>query len=125
MKMLSKAQVLLLHSALLSETGGRDGLREEALLDSALNAPFQTFDNQSLYPTIQSKAARLGYGLIQNHPFVDGNKRIGTHVMLVFLAVNNLELAYTQKELTDIILSIASGKSGENDLLAWILEHQI
>lgn len=125
MKTLSKSQVLLLHSMLISETGGVDGLRDEALLDSALNMPFQTFDNQSLYPTIQSKAARLGYGLIQNHPFVDGNKRIGTHVMLIFLAVNNIELKYTQHELSEIILSIASGKTGEDDLLLWLLNHQI
>ena len=88
MKRLTKRQVLLLHEQLLQEFGGTPGVRDEGLLDSALAAPFQTFDGQSLYPSVQAKAAQLGFGLVCNHPFVDGNKRIGTHVMLVFLALN-------------------------------------
>ena len=83
MKRLTKRQVLLLHEQLLQEFGGTPGVRDEGLLDSALAAPFQTFDGQSLYPSVQAKAAQLGFGLVCNHPFVDGNKRIGTHVMLV------------------------------------------
>lgn len=83
MKMLSTQQILLLHKELLREFGGTDGVRDEGLLDSALSAPFATFDGQYLYPSIQAKAAQLGYGLVCNHPFVDGNKRIGAHVMLV------------------------------------------
>ena len=66
----------------------------------------------------------LDFGLVCNHPFVDGNKRIGAHVMLVFLAINGIELDYTQEELIDIILQIASGHSKANDLLEWILYHQ-
>ena len=92
MKRLTKRQVLLLHEQLLQEFGGTPGVRDEGLLDSALAAPFQTFDGQSLYPSVQAKAAQLGFGLVGNHPFVDGNKRIGTHVMLVFLALNGIEL---------------------------------
>ena len=88
MKRLTKRQILLLHEQLLQEFGGTPGVRDEGLLDSALAAPFQTFDGQSLYPSVQAKAAQLGFGLVCNHPFVDGNKRIGTHVMLVFLALN-------------------------------------
>ena len=86
--------------------------------------PLATFGGQYLYPSIQAKAAQLGFGLVCNHPFVDGNKRIGAHVMLVFLTINGIELAYTQDELIDIILQIASGHSKANDLLEWILYHQ-
>ena len=81
----------------VAETGGSPGLRDEGLLDSALNAPFQSFGDTSAYPSLQQKAARLCYGLVKNNPFVDGNKRIGAHAMLVFLAVNGVELSYTQQ----------------------------
>ena len=73
------------------------------MLNSALENPFQYFDGRELYPSIQAKAARLCYGLVKNHAMIDGNKRIGTHVMLVFLALNGVELKYTQEELTNII----------------------
>lgn len=96
MIILNKRQVLLLHSRLIAETGGIDGVRDDGLLESSLNAPFQSFGGIDVFPSIQQKAARLGYGLIKNHAFVDGNKRIGTHAMLVFLALNNIELEYTQ-----------------------------
>ena len=75
-----------------------------------LENPFQSFGGEELYPTIQAKAARLGYGLIKNHCMIDGNKRIGTHAMLFFLALNGIELKYTQKELYEAILDIAAGK---------------
>ena len=87
---LSKPQILLLHEQLIAETGGSSGLRDEGMLDSALNAPFQTFGGEDVYPSLQQKAARLCFGLVKNHPFVDGNKRIGAHVMLVFLALNGI-----------------------------------
>ena len=94
------------------------------MLESAIEAPFQSFGGDELYPTIQAKAARLGYGLIKNHCMVDGNKRIGTHAMLVFLALNGIELSYTQKELYEVILQVASGESEYEDLLKWILQHE-
>ena len=103
MKILSKRQILLLHQHLVDETDGSPGLRDDGLLDSALNAPFQGFGSTSACPSLQQKAARFCYGLVKNHPFIDGNKRIGAHATLVFLAVNGLELSYTQQELTDII----------------------
>ena len=87
---LSKPQILLLHEQLIAETGGSSGLRDEGMLDSALNAPFQTFGGEDVYLSLQQKAARLCFGLAKNHPFVDGNKRIGAHVMLVFLALNGV-----------------------------------
>ena len=83
---LTPAQVVKLHEELIRETGGTSGIRSESMLDSALSAPFQGFSGIEAYPSIQHKADRLGFGLIQNHPFIDGNKRIGTHVMLVFLS---------------------------------------
>lgn len=125
MRVLNKQQVLMLHRQLVEETGGSPELRDEGLLESALNAPFQSFGDTSAYPSLQQKAARLGYGLVKNHPFVDGNKRVGAHVMLVFLAINGVELQYTQQELVDIILQVASGESRYEDLLAWLLSHQL
>ena len=125
MIILSKEQVFSLHSQLIGETGGTDGLRDEGMLESALNAPFQIFDDTEVYPSIQQKAARLGFGLVKNHPFVDGNKCIGAHIMLVFLMLNHVELEYTQKELSDTILKVADGTYSFDDLLKWILEHQL
>ena len=125
MKRLSKEQILMLHSQLIEEYGGSDGGRDYNLLDSALENPFQSFGGEELYPTLQAKAARLGYGLIKNHCMIDGNKRIGTHAMLVFLAINGIELDYTQKELYETILAIADGSLEYECLLKWILEHQV
>lgn len=122
---LSKSQILLIHDQLISETGGFSGLRDEGMLDSALNAPFQTFGGEDVYPSLQQKAARLCFGLVKNHPFVDGNKRIGAHTMLVFLALNGIELQHSQSELSDVILQLAAGKIEATDLLRWILAHQV
>lgn len=121
---LSKSQVLLIHDQLITETGGSSGLRDEGMLDSALNAPFQTFGGEDAYPSLQQKAARLCFCLVKNHPFVDGNKRIGAHTMLVFLALNGVELQYSQTELSDVILQLAAGEIEAEDLLHWILSHQ-
>ncbi len=115
----------MLHIQLIESTGGCDGIRDEGLLDSALESLFQSFGGEELYPSIQAKAARLCYGLVKNHAMIDGNKRIGAHTMLVFLAVNGYELRYTQKELVDLILDIADGKKEYGDILSWILVHQV
>lgn len=122
---LSKAQVIMIHEQLIKETGGASGLRDEGMLESALNTPFQTFGGEDVYPSLQQKAARLCFGLVKNHPFVDGNKRIGAHAMLVFLALNGVELQHSQEELSDIILQVAAGEIEIKDLLNWILLHQI
>ena len=124
MKTLRKRQVLMLHEQLITETGGAQGIRDETLLESALYAPFAGFGDTATYPSLQQKAARLCYGLVMNHPFVDGNKRIGTHAMLVFLSINGIELSYTQQELSDMILAIASTEKDYDDLLLWLSEHQ-
>ena len=125
MKRLSKEQVLLLHSQLIESFGGSSGVRDDNLLDSALETPFQTFDGEELYPTLQAKAARLGYGLIKNHCMIDGNKRIGAHVMLVFLELNGVEIEYTQKDLYETVLAVADGSLDYDELLKWILKHQV
>lgn len=122
---LFKSQILLIHDQLITETGGSSGLLDEGLLDSALNAPFQTFGEEDVYPSLQQKAARLCFGLVKNHPFVDGNKRIGAHAMLVFLALNGVELQHSQTELSDVILRLAAGEIEAQELLRWILSHQI
>ena len=124
MIILSKEQVLKLHTSLIKTTGGSNGIRDEGMLDLALNNPFQSFGGKELYPSIQAKAARLCFGLVRNHAMLDGNKRLGTHVMLVFLALNGYELSYSQKELSDVILELASGNIGEKEILQWIIEHQ-
>ena len=123
MKILKKRQILLLHSVLIAESGGSDGVRDEGLLDSAVNTPFQTFSGQDLYPTVLEKAVRLGFGLIRNHPFIDGNKRIGTHAMLVFLNLNSITLSYEDDELISTILSVASGEIDADSLLKYIQQH--
>ena len=121
---LSKRQIILLHDQLVEETGGMSGIRDDGLLESAIAAPFQSFGGEDVYPSIQQKAARLGYGIIKNHCFLDGNKRIGTHAMLIFLELNGIELTYTQVELYQIIISVASGESDDKKLLEWLLNHE-
>ena len=124
MTILSKNHLLMLHGQLIAETGGIDGLRDEGMLESAMSAPFQSFAGEDVYPSLQQKAARLCFGLVKNHPFIDGNKRIGAHAMLVFLALNGIELDYTQEELSGVILALAAGEIDQNGLLRWIIEHQ-
>lgn len=125
MKILTTRQILLLHADLITESGGLDGIREQGLLDSAVNTPFQSFGGYELYPTLLEKAARLGYGLIKNHPFFDGNKRIGTHAMLVFLDINHVSLEYEDRDFIDLILNIAAGIFDDKDLLSWLQQHTI
>ena len=125
MKILTKEQILLLHSQLIEGFGGSSDIRDNALLDSAINTPFQTYDSEELYPTLLDKASSLCFGLVKNHPFVDGNKRIGTHAMLVFLAINGVELEYSDTELINLILSVAAGTQSDSDILRWLQQHII
>ena len=109
---------------MIKASGGIHGIRDNTLLDSALQAPFQTFGQTDLYSTVQDKAVRLGYGLIKNHAMLDGNKRLGTHIMIVTLSLNGITLKYTQSELENEILNVANGNLGYKDLLLWVLMHQ-
>ena len=124
MIVLTKKQIIAMHGKLASLTGGAAGVREEALLDSALEQPFQAFGGEDLYPTVQAKATRLAFGLAKNHALLDGNKRIACHSMLVFLALNGVELDYSQQELSDTFFALASGALDEAGLLGWIGKHQ-
>ena len=120
---LSKEQIKRLHRKLLEATGGLDGLRDEGMLDSAISVAFQTFDGVELYPSVAAKIARIAYGLVCNHPFVDGNKRIGTYVMLVLLELNHIEADFTDDDIIYIGLELASGNMNDAQLLNLILEH--
>lgn len=121
---LTKNQVIRLHEKLIEKTGGSTGILNMNALSSSLVTPFQTFDGVELYPSLEEKAAKLAYFLISNHCFVDGNKRIGLYVMLVFLELNNYELDFTQQELIDLGLGIASGKLKEQAILKFIKRHK-
>ncbi len=118
-------KVKLLYKLMVEATGGSFGIRDENLLNSALNGIFQTFDGKELYPTKEEKGAMLGYSLISDHAFVDGNKRIGIYVMLTFLEVNGIRLECTDNELIEIGLGIAAGKIRYEELLDWILNHEV
>lgn len=118
-------QVTRIHSSLIAKTGGLDGIRDKNLLDSALKVPFQTFDGKDLYPDILDKATQLCFSLINNHPFSDGNKRIGIHLALLFLKINNVQLNYVQQELIDLGVGIASSKLQKNDIRKWFENHVV
>ena len=123
MKILSKRQIILLHAQLIEQFGGASAIRDEGLLDSALNSPFQTFNGTELYPTLITKASRLCYGLVKNHPFIDGNKRIGSLLFIVFLTMNdchltkNGETKISDRALTALALLIAESNPKEKPLL--------
>ena len=120
----SQDKVLFLHKLITEETGGDPELRDINLLDSALESAFQTFDGVELYPTKEEKGARLGFSLISNHAFVDGNKRIGMYVLLTFLEVNGIRLDVDNDDVARVGLAVASGEMKYNELLEWIREHR-
>ena len=120
----SRDKVLLLHQIISQETGGDPNLRDINLLDSALESAFQTFDGKELYPTKEEKAARIGYSLISNHAFVDGNKRIGMYVLLSFLEVNGIKIRPSDEEVVRVGLAPAAGEMKYEDILAWISENK-
>lgn len=123
MIILSKKQVISLHSSLVKQFGGLHGVRDDKLLNSALQTPFQTFEGEDLYPTVHKKAACLCFGLINNHAFHDGNKRIGILTMITFMELNGIEIFCTNEELIELGFSIASGKTGQEQILNWIIAH--
>ncbi len=113
---------LRLHELVASVTGGSVGIRDKALLESALGSPFLTFGGEDLYATLEAKGARLGCSLISNHAFVDGNKRIGTLIMLTFLEMNGVHLNLTNEDVEFIAMSVANGDYKYEDVLNWIEE---
>jgi death-on-curing protein len=123
MKRVTIEQVIEMHSALIAETGGLDGVRDMNLLDGSVNSPYHTFGGQNLYPTVQAMAAHLAFSLIKNHPFLDGNKRIGVLAMLVFLEINGLPVTTTDEELISLGLGLAENTIDESALIEWISAH--
>ena len=99
------------------------GIRDRGLIESAVNAPFQTFGGQSLYPSLFDKAARLFYGLVKNHGFVDGNKRVAVHALLVFLRVNSFDLRADDDELFQVTMETAAGNFSADQCKIWLLAH--
>ena len=120
----SKEKVLLLHQIIAEATGGSIGVRNEGLLESALESAYASFGGQDFYPSKEEKGARLGYALISNHAFVDGNKRIGVYVMLAFLEMNGIRIRCTDEELVHVGLSVADGSMGYEEVLQWVTEHR-
>ena len=120
----SKEKVLLLHQLMAEATGGDVGIRDEALLESAIENIYATFDGVELYPSKEEKAARLGFSLISNHAFVDGNKRIGIYVMLSFLELNGIRIWASNEDVVNLDLSVADGSADYDDVLKWIQTHK-
>ncbi len=124
MILLTTSEIVSLHSKLIAKTGGVDGLRDLGLLDSAVSSALNAFGDFEQYPTVEEKAARLAYAIVSNHAFVDGNKRIGVLVMLMTLRLNKVTVTFTQEELTELGLGIASGMMQYEDILKWVMGHK-
>jgi len=122
-RFLTVEDVIVLHSKLIAKSGGSIGIRDKTLIDSALNRAFGTFDGVDLYGSFDGKIAAITYSLINNHGFIDGNKRIGIAVMLLLLRLNGIKIQYKQDELVELGLGIASGIIDEGSIRAWITEH--
>ena len=101
------------------------GIRDKNLLASAVNTPFQTFMGNDLYPSIYDKAAQLCYGLANNHPFTDGNKRTALHSMYVYLIINGFDITATQQDVENIIIDVAAGNMTNTELVQWLQKNTV
>ncbi|MEG3312015.1 type II toxin-antitoxin system death-on-curing family toxin [Streptococcus sp. SS-4456] len=123
MKVLTVEQVIELHTRLLQATGGLDGVRDVGLIESSLSSAFSTYFGVEKYPSIEEKAARLCYSLVNNHAFLDGNKRIGVFVMIIFLELNGIVLNQTDDEIVKLGLGVASSELDYDAILEYIRNH--
>lgn len=123
MRYLSLVEVLDLHSRVLQQSGGMPGIRDQGALDSAIAQPAMAFGGQDLYPTVSEKAAAFAFSLVLNHPFLDGNKRIGHAAMETFLVLNGYDLAATTDEQEQAILQLAAGQTNRPDFTDWVRNH--
>ena len=123
MDSLSRDAVLTLHRDIIETSGGSDGVRDYSGLESAIAQPRMTFGGQDLYPTVVEKAAALCFSLIQNHPFVDGNKRVGHFAMEKFLFLNGYKIDAPVDSQEQLILGIASGDVSREQLVEWLTAH--
>ena len=124
MKTIGLAEVLLFHQKIIDRVGGAKGIRDVGLIEGALNSAFSTFDGEELYPSVEDKIAVTTYALVKNHGFVDGNKRIGVAVMLLLLRMNSIHVGYTQRELVELGIGIASGQFKREHVRNWIENHR-
>ena len=120
----SPDKVKLLHQLMAQATGGSIGVRDEGLLESALENAFATYDGTELYPSKEEKGAALAFSLVSNHAFVDGNKCIGVYVMLSFLSLNGVDIEASEEDVVRLGLGIADGSMKQQDILAWIIQHK-
>lgn len=125
MRYLTLNEVLMLHERLITVSGGASGICNFSALESSLGQPMITFDGQELYPDLVAKASALGFFLISNHPFVDGNKRVGHAAMELLLILNGYEIAAGVDEQEQLILDVASGKIRLIELREWLQSHII
>lgn len=125
MTKISSEKIKLLHQLMSEATGGSVGVRDEGLLDSAAEGAFATFDGVELYPSKEEKAAKLGYSLVSNHAFVDGNKRIGVYVMISFLELNGIHIESSDEDVIALGLGVADGSMSQDDVLKWINDHKL
>ena len=124
MRKLSVEEVIYIHSEAIREFGGSEGIRDRGLLESAVNAPFQSFGGYDVYPTIYEKAARLGFGLAQNHAFIDGNKRVAVLAVFMFLRANGIEIDCTEFELFSTFMRLAESAMTFEELVSWLKNHE-
>ena len=117
------SDVLQIHESLIENFGGSNGIRDFSALESAISRPFQTFDQTELYPTVIEKAACLVESLLNNHPFVDGNKRTGYTVMRLFLIKNGLDIDASQEQKYDFVMNIAVGKTDNTSIVKWLSDN--
>ena len=125
MRFLSLQQILIIYDRIIAQSGGGFGIRDLGALETAVAQPRMSFAGEDLYPTLVDKAAALGHSIIQNHPFVDGNKRTGHAAMELFLYVNGYEIDCSIDEQEAFVLSIASGKASRQDIAVWLSRHVI
>lgn len=123
MNYINLEKILALHNHIIQTSGGSTGIRDQGGLESAIAQPLMTFGGQDLYPTVIEKATALCFSLIQNHPFVDGNKRVGHAAMAVFLRSNGYRIDATVDIQEQIILGVASGEVSREQLAEWLREH--
>jgi len=125
MRYLTLNEVVELHRRLIHQFGGSSGMRDMGALESAIAQPRMTFGGEDLYPTVIEKAVALGFSIVNNHPFVDGNKRAGHAAMEVFLVLNGYEISASADEQESIVLKVASGKLGRDEFTDWLRLHLV
>lgn len=121
--MITKEAILKLHNLSINKYGGLSGIRDEGLLESAIARPYQTFGGKDLYPAVYEKAAAIAESLIINHPFVDGNKRIGFLAMLAILNENNLQLLIANEDIYDFVIKISTGDFKFEQIVDWLTKN--